>query len=90
MLDPYQSEGVRAAHVIPGFVGAGVGRLWLQIGVVNHQVRKAASSKDISVVMDKCIKIEHARLFGGLNFVGVTKGYKAGDPVSTNDDGDDF
>ena len=57
--------------VLQDTIDAGVGRLWLQIGVVNHQVRKAASSKNISVVMDKCIKIEHARLFGGLNFVGV-------------------
>ena len=30
-----------------------------------------AEEKGISVMMDRCVKIEHARLFGGLNFVGV-------------------
>ena len=51
-----------------------VTKLWLQIGVVNHDVREAAQKKGVSVVMDRCIKIEHARLFGGLNFVGVNTG----------------
>ena len=46
-------------------------RLWLQIGVVNYDIKKQAEDYGLEVVMDRCIKIEHARLFGGLNFVGV-------------------
>ena len=48
-----------------------IGCLWLQIGVVNHKIAEKACLAGIKVVMDKCVKIEHARLFGGLNFVGV-------------------
>ena len=46
-------------------------KLWLQIGVINSEIKEFAERQGVSVVMDRCIKIEHARLFGGLNFVGV-------------------
>lgn len=45
--------------------------LWLQIGVINLEVAQAAQDAGMDVIMDRCVKIEHARLFGGLNFVGV-------------------
>lgn len=50
-------------------VGAKV--LWMQLGVVNHDAAKRARDAGLEVVMDRCMKIEYARLFGGLNFVGV-------------------
>ena len=40
--------------VLQDTIDAGIGTLWLQIGVVNHQVREIALSRDISVVMDRC------------------------------------
>ncbi len=49
----------------------GIKKLWLQIGVINSDIKEFAERQGVSVVMDRCIKIEHARLFGGLNFVGV-------------------
>ncbi|MGR8921659.1 MAG: CoA-binding protein, partial [Gammaproteobacteria bacterium] len=45
--------------------------LWLQLGVINVDVARAAVAAGMEVIMDRCVKIEHARLFGGLNFVGV-------------------
>ncbi len=45
--------------------------LWLQLGVINLEVAQSAHAAGMQVIMDRCIKIEHARLFGGLNFVGV-------------------
>ena len=45
--------------------------LWLQLGIVCEKVKAEAEALGIQVVMDRCIKIEHARLFGGLNFMGV-------------------
>ena len=45
--------------------------LWLQLGIICEKVKAEAEALGIQVVMDKCIKIEHARLFGGLNFMGV-------------------
>lgn len=50
-------------------VGAKV--LWMQLGVVNHDAAIRARDAGLEVVMDRCMKIEYARLFGGLNFVGV-------------------
>jgi predicted CoA-binding protein len=45
--------------------------LWQQIGVVNGQADALARGAGMDSVMDRCIKIEHARLFGGLNWAGV-------------------
>jgi predicted CoA-binding protein len=50
-------------------IGAKV--LWMQLGVINHEAAARARDAGLEVVMDRCVKIEHARLFGGLNWVGV-------------------
>jgi len=43
-------------------IGARV--LWLQLGIVNQQAASRARAAGLEVVMDRCIKIEHARLIG--------------------------
>ena len=45
--------------------------LWMQLGVENKEAEKIAIDAGLQVVMDRCMKIEYARLFGGLNFIGV-------------------
>ena len=45
--------------------------LWQQIGVVNADAAALAQAAGLDSVMDRCVKIEHARLFGGLNWAGV-------------------
>jgi predicted CoA-binding protein len=45
--------------------------LWMQLGVINYEAARLARDAGLDVVIDRCVKIEHARLFGGLNFVGV-------------------
>jgi predicted CoA-binding protein len=48
--------------------------LWLQLGVVNEEAANIASLAGLTVVMDACVKIEYARLFGGLHWMGVNTG----------------
>ena len=50
-------------------IGAKV--LWLQLGVINQGAADRAQGAGLEVVMDRCMKIEHGRLFGGLNWCGV-------------------
>jgi len=48
--------------------------LWMQLGVINENAQAIAESHGLDVVVDRCTKIEHARLFGGLNWAGVNTG----------------
>ena len=50
-------------------IGAKV--LWQQLGVRNEAAAAKARGAGLDAVMDRCVKIEHGRLFGGLNWVGV-------------------
>ena len=45
--------------------------LWMQLGIRNEAAAARAESAGLEVVQDRCMKIEYARLFGGLSFVGV-------------------
>ena len=45
--------------------------LWLQLGVIHREAADKAVAAGLDVVMDRCVKIEYARLFGGLNYAGV-------------------
>ncbi len=45
--------------------------LWQQIGVVNTEADALVRAAGLDSVMDRCVKIEHARLFGGLHWAGV-------------------
>ncbi len=48
--------------------------LWQQIGVTNLEADALARDASMDSVMNRCVKIEHGRLFGGLNLVGVNTG----------------
>jgi uncharacterized protein len=50
-------------------IGARV--LWQQLGVRNEAAAARAREAGLETIMDRCVKIEHGRLFGGLNWVGV-------------------
>ena len=52
-------------------VAIGARCLWQQLGVANLEADAIARAAGLDSVMDRCVKIEHARLFGGLHWVGV-------------------
>lgn len=55
-------------------IALGAKCLWQQIGVMNHDADAAARAAGLDSVMNRCVKIEHARLFGGLHWAGVNTG----------------
>jgi len=55
-------------------VAIGARTLWQQLGVLSEEADRIARDAGLDSVMDRCVKIEHARLFGGLNWVGVDTG----------------
>lgn len=63
------------AETTPGYarqaVEIGAKVFWLQLGIKNEEAGQIARDGGLEFVQDRCVKIEHARLFGGLNFVGV-------------------
>lgn len=68
----------RRAEDIPAIadeaIAIGAKVLWLQLGVISPAAVRKAEAAGLDVVMDRCVKIEHARLFGGLNWFGVNTG----------------
>jgi predicted CoA-binding protein len=63
---------------IPAFVDQaieiGAKVVWMQLGIIHEEAAQKARDAGLEVVMDRCMKIEYARLFGGLNTIGVNTG----------------
>ncbi len=67
----------RVEHVPPlvdDAISIGAKVVWMQLGIVHEEAAQKARDAGLEVVMDRCIKIEYARLFGGLNTIGVNTG----------------
>jgi len=67
----------KAEH-IPPFVDDAIAirakLVWMQLGIVHAEAAQKARDAGLEVIMDRCIKIEYARLFGGLHTIGVNTG----------------
>ncbi|MFO1313292.1 MAG: CoA-binding protein [Burkholderiales bacterium] len=55
-------------------VAIGAKVLWMQLGIRNDEAARIALDGGLDVVVDRCVKIEHARILGGLNWAGVNTG----------------
>ena len=67
----------KTADVLPiaeEAIAVGARCLWQQIGVLNLEAARLAEAAGLETVLDRCVKIEHARLFGGLGWAGVNTG----------------
>lgn len=64
----------RASDAVPGIareaVEIGAGTLWCQFGVISAEGAKIAADGGLSVIMDRCIKVEHARYVGRMHWLG--------------------
>lgn len=71
-------EVFRKAEDTPGIVEeahqAGAKTVWLQLGIWNEDAARLAESYGMHAIMDRCVKIEHARFHGGLHLAGFNTG----------------
>jgi len=68
----------RAPDAVPAIaeeaVAAGAGALWLQYGVISPEGAQIAVDGGLDVVMDRCLKVEHARYLGRMHWLGFNTG----------------
>jgi len=67
-------KGSDIPAVIDEVVAIGAKTIWVQLGIWNEEAALYGESKGLTVVMDRCIKIEHARFHGGLHLLGFDTG----------------
>ena len=64
----------RAPDALPGIARDAVdihaGALWCQFGVINEPASRAAEAGGAAVIVDRCIKVEHARYAGRMHWLG--------------------
>jgi uncharacterized protein len=72
----------RASEAVPGIAreaaDIGAGALWLQFGVISPEGARIASEAGLDVVMDRCMKVEHARYLGRMHWLGFNTGAISG------------
>ncbi|MET0161420.1 MAG: CoA-binding protein [Microbacteriaceae bacterium] len=61
--------------VIDEVVAVGAKTVWVQLGIWNEEAARAGEEQGLTVVMDRCIKVEHARFHGGLHLMGFDTGH---------------
>ena len=67
-------RGSDIPSVIDDAIAIGAKTVWVQLGIWNEEAAYYGESKGLTVVMDRCIKVEHARFHGGLHLLGFDTG----------------
>ena len=73
MVDVFRREA-NLPPIARSAVAIGARCLWQQLGLRSAEADATARAAGLDSVMDRCVKIEHARLFGGLHWAGVNTG----------------
>jgi predicted CoA-binding protein len=60
--------------VVDDVVAVGAPVIWVQLGIWNQEAAEDAEARGLTVVMDRCVKVEHARFHGGLHLLGFDTG----------------
>jgi predicted CoA-binding protein len=60
--------------VVEQALAVGCDAVWLQLGLVSPEAEEMCRAARVPFVQDRCIKMEHCRWFGGLNWVGLSTG----------------
>lgn len=73
IVDVFRKPG-NVPPLVDDAIAIGAKVFWMQLGVINEEAARKAAEAGMEVVMDRCVKIEHARFFGGLNTIGLNTG----------------
>ena len=60
--------------VLEDVLAIGAPAIWVQLGIYNEEAARYGESQGLTVVMDRCLKVEHARFNGGLRLFGFDTG----------------
>jgi predicted CoA-binding protein len=60
--------------LVEAAIGIGARVIWMQLGVRHEAAAAQARAAGLDVIMDRCPKIEHGRLFGEIGWLGVNRG----------------